>query len=136
MNHIQMQQQRNKYLETTVQTASPAQLLLMLYDGAIRFCKLGIEGIKENNIEKKHTNLTKVQAIIYELIASLDRNIEISDNLLRLYDYFIHRLTEANVKNNAESAEEVLGYLIDLKQTWAQAAASLNKSAKSGVANG
>jgi flagellar protein FliS len=134
MNQV-LQMQQNKYLEMTVQTATPAQLLLMLYDGAIRFCKLGIEGIKENDIQKKHVNLTKAQNIVYELIASLDRSIPISDSLLSLYDYFIHRLTEANLKKDVEPAEEVLGYLVELKQTWAQAAASVNKHA-SGVTHG
>lgn len=119
---IQAQLQRNKYLETTIQTATPAQLLLMLYDGAIRFCKLGIEGIQENNTEKANTNLTKVQSIVYEFIASLDRNVAVSDGLNRLYDYFIYRLTEANIGKKIEPAEEVLGYLVDLKMTWMQAA--------------
>lgn len=132
----QAQLQRNKYLETTVQTASHAQLLIMLYDGAIRFCRLAIEGIKEDDIEKKHTNLTKVQNIIYELIASLDRNAEVSDGLLRLYDYFIFRLTEANVQKKAEAAEEVLEYLIELKQTWVEASSSLNAGKQSGAGHG
>lgn len=123
MNQAQLQ--RNKYLETTVQTASPAQLLIMLYDGAIRFCRLGIEGIREGDIEKKHTNLMKAQNIIYELIATLDRKAEVSDGLLRLYDYFIYRLTEANTNKSAEPAEEVLNYLIELKQTWMEAASKL-----------
>jgi len=132
---LQMQLQRNKYLETTVQTASPAQLLLMLYDGAIRFCKLGIEGIKEDDVEKKHTNLTKVQSIIFELMSTLDKDIEVSDGLLRLYEYFIHRLTEANTRKDEEPAEEVLNYLVDLKQTWVQAASSMNKHV-SGASHG
>lgn len=133
---IPSQLQRNKYLETTVQTATPAQLLLMLYDGAIRFCKLGIEGIKENNVEKAHVNLTKVQSIIYELIASLDRNAEVSDGLLKLYDYFLHRLTEANIGKNTGSAEEVLAHLTDLKQTWTEAAQKLAGKQTAGVTHG
>lgn len=129
MNQAQLQMHRNRYLETTVQTASPAQLLLMLYDGAIRFCRLGIEGIQQQDYEKANLNIMKVQSIVYEFIASLDRSAEISENLLRLYEYFIHRLTEANVKKDQEPLEEVLAHLIDLKQTWSQAAANMNKPA-------
>ncbi|MCA0757560.1 flagellar export chaperone FliS [Paenibacillus sp. N4] len=123
---MQLQQQRNKYLETTVQTASPAQLLIMLYDGAIRFCRRGIEAIKEQNYADANTNLLKVQNIISEFIITIDRSSPISENLIRLYEYFNLRLIEANMKKDVESAEEVLGYLIDLKETWIQTAKQSN----------
>ncbi|CAG7656157.1 flagellar export chaperone FliS [Paenibacillus allorhizosphaerae] len=117
-----MQQlQRNKYLENSVQTATPAQLLIMLYDGAIRFCKQAIAAIKQNNYEEAHINLTKTQDIISEFVITLDRNSSIAESLLRLYEYFNFRLIEANIQKKAESAEEVLGYLIELKETWMQA---------------
>lgn len=132
---IQAQVNRNKYLETSVQTATPAQLLIMLCDGAIRFCRAGIEGIKENNYEKANINLCKVQNIISEFSASLDRNIEVADDLSKLYEYFNYRLIEANTKKIAEPAEEVLGYLIEFKETWAEAAKKANARA-AGVVNG
>ncbi|NIK79336.1 flagellar protein FliS [Paenibacillus castaneae] len=126
-------QQRNKYLETTVQTASPAQLLIMLYDGAIRFCRQGIEAIKEKKYSEAHTNLLKVQNIISEFIITIDRNSPMSENLLSLYEYFNTRLVEANMKKEIEPAEEVLGHLIELKETWIQAAKQYNQLAGQGV---
>jgi flagellar protein FliS len=120
-------QQRNKYLETTIQTASPAQLLIMLYDGAIRFCRQGIEAIKGNNYQDANTNLLKAQDIINEFIITIDRSSPMADNLLRLYEYFNTRLIEANMKKMIEPAEEVLTHLLDLKETWVQAAKQYNQ---------
>ena len=114
--------QRNKYLETSIQTATPAQLLIMLIDGAIRFCKQGIEAIREKDYAKANESLGRAQSIVNELNITLDRNVEISQSLALLYDYFNRRLIEANVSKKIEPAEEVLGYLIDLKETWVQAA--------------
>jgi flagellar protein FliS len=119
---VQAQAQRNKYLETTVQTATPAQLLIMLCDGAIRFCKASIEAIRNNNLEEANTQLVKVQNIISEFAITIDRSTAISEPLLRLYEYFNYRLVEANMKKSTEPVEEVLGYLIDIKETWIQAA--------------
>lgn len=123
-----IQAQRNKYLENTVQTASPAQLLIMLCDGAIRFCRAGIEALKTTNYQDANTNLVKVQDIISEFSITIDRNAPIADDLLRLYEYFNHRLIEANIKKSIEPAEEVLGFLIQLKETWLQAAKQVNAS--------
>lgn len=117
-----MQQQRNKYLENTVQTATPAQLLIMLCDGAIRFCRAGIEALKASNYPVANTNLVKVQDIISEFSITIDRSAPIAADLLKLYEYFTHRLIEANMKKSVEPAEEVLGYLMQLKETWLQAA--------------
>ncbi|MEK8131751.1 flagellar export chaperone FliS [Paenibacillus filicis] len=119
-----LQTQLNKYLENSVQTATPAQLLIMLCDGAIRFCKQGIAAINQQNFEEANLNLTKTQDIISEFIITLDKNSSIAEPLLKLYEYFNYRLIEANIQKKVDSAEEVLGYLIDLKQTWVEAAKS------------
>ncbi|WJH36316.1 flagellar export chaperone FliS [Paenibacillus sp. CC-CFT747] len=116
------QLQRNQYLNNSVQTASPQQLLILLYDGAIRFNRLGIEAIKQKNYADASTNLVKVQSIISELIATLDTKSNLAPQLTSLYEYFLFLLREANVKKDTTPAEEVLGYLIDLKDTWMQAA--------------
>lgn len=119
---LQYKQQQNRYLETTVNTATPAQLLLMLMDGAIRFCRAGIEGIKQGNAEESNRNFLKVQNIINEFVITIDRKAPIAENLLSLYDYFNRRLIEANIKKDAVPAEEVLAHLTDLRATWAEAA--------------
>ena len=110
-----------KYQQATVQTASGPQLLLMLYDGAIKFVRLGIEGIQQKSIEKSNTNLLKAQLIVHELIAALNYDYAVSKNLVLLYEYMIHQLIQANIRKNEKLAQEVLGYLVDLKETWADA---------------
>jgi len=125
---VLQQQPYNRYLETTVQTATPAQLLIMLYDGAIRFSRQGIEALKQNKYEEANRCLVRVQDIIQEFVITLDRNAPMSDSLLQLYEYFIHRLIEGNVKKQSEPIEEVMGYLIDLKETWVQASRTANAS--------
>lgn len=116
-----LQAPRNKYLETSVQTATPAQLLIMLVDGAIRFCRGGIESIKKGDYQEANTLLVKAQSIISEFSITLDRNAAIAPALLQLYEYFNFRLVEANIKKSAEPAEEVVQHLLELKETWIQA---------------
>lgn len=118
---IQAQLQRNKYLETTVSTATPAQLLLMLCDGAIRNCRAGIEAIHQNHPADAHMSFCKAQDIISEFAITLNREAPIAADLLKLYEYFQFRLIEANTKKQAEPAQEVLQHLQELKETWYQA---------------
>ena len=113
-----------KYQQSSVQTASPGQLVVMLYDGAIRFVKLGIMGIEERDIAKANNALIRAQNIINELIASLNFDIPISRNLLEIYDYMVRRLIEANLKKVKGPAEEVLTYLEELRGAWAQIVSS------------
>ncbi|MNI34418.1 Flagellar protein FliS [compost metagenome] len=110
-----------KYQQAQAQTASKPKLLIMLYDGAIRFVKAGMEGITEKNYEKANNNLCKAQAIINELISSLDYNYPIANDLVRVYEYMQHRLIESNVKKSTTQAKEVLEYLQDLREAWIEA---------------
>ncbi|TBL73017.1 flagellar export chaperone FliS [Paenibacillus thalictri] len=116
-----MLQQQNKYLEMTIQTATPAQLLIMLCDGAIRFCRKAIDSLNENKHQEAHNYLMRVQDIINEFVITLDKKSSVAEGLLQLYDYFIHRLMEANINKKAEPAEEVLQFLMELKNTWVEA---------------
>ncbi|MDO3412073.1 flagellar export chaperone FliS [Saccharibacillus sp. CPCC 101409] len=109
-----------RYRQTAVQT-SPAQLLIMTYDGAIRFVKTALEGMEAHDNEKTNLFLGKAQTIIAELITTLDRSYEISKTLYSLYEYMNYLLIQANIKKTKEPAEEALQYLRDLKETWVQA---------------
>ncbi|WP_248929446.1 flagellar export chaperone FliS [Paenibacillus hamazuiensis] len=131
-----MKPAQNKYLQTAVQTATPAQLLIMLYDGAIRFCRLSIEAIKQKKYEEANYNLGKAQAILRELAITLDPSVSMSEDLVKLYDYYIFRLIEANTKKIAEPVEEVMGYLVDLKEAWVQAAKMVTSGAATGAQHG
>ncbi|MCR4427029.1 MAG: flagellar export chaperone FliS [Firmicutes bacterium] len=111
-----------KYQETQVQTAPPETLVLMLYDGAIRFAGQGKADLLEGRRESAHRNLVRAQDILVELQTSLDFNMgEVAFNLWRIYEYLEHRLVEANTKRSSEPIDEVIGMLSDLRQTWAQA---------------
>lgn len=114
------------YLRTQVETASPGQLIVLLYDGAIRFMHRAIEGFDIGNpserIETINNNLLRAQDIIAELTACLDMEAggEIAANLFRLYEYMHHRLTHANVKKTAEPIREIVALMEDLKEAWTE----------------
>ncbi|UYO05197.1 flagellar export chaperone FliS [Paenibacillus sp. PSB04] len=119
-----------KYQQTQLQTASPAQLLLMLYDGAIRFVRLGIAGIEEQDYEKANTYLCKTQAVIHELMAALNYDYPIAKTLEQVYEYMLYRLINSNLKKNTAPAQEVLSYLLELREAWDTASKSLNKNSE------
>lgn len=109
-----------KYQQSSVQTASPAQLILMLYDGAIRFTKQGIEGVETKNFQKANYNFLRAQEVVNELIASLNHDYPIAANLMQIYDYFQRKLMEANVRKSIMPALEVVRLLGELKEAWTE----------------
>lgn len=115
------------YQQQQVVTAPREKLLLMLFDGAIRFCNQALKAHNDKNLAEVHKNLIKVQKIMEELMATLDMNIEIAKDLLSLYDYLYRRLVEANLKKDPAIVEEVVGFLSDLRQTWAEAMQTLRR---------
>lgn len=112
----------DKYRQSAVQTSSPSQLLLMMYDGAIRFGRIAAEGLERSDFETVNTNLGKAQTIVSELVTTLDNSYEVSKGLSTLYEYINYLFVEANIKKLNEPLEEALGYLLELRQTFAQAA--------------
>lgn len=116
-------QSAKQYQKQQVETASPEELLILMYDGAIRFLNVARKAMEEKNIEKSHNNLIRAQHIITELMASLDMEIggEVAQNLFRLYDYLHYRLVQANIKKDTAMIDEVLSHLRSLKETWEQA---------------
>ncbi|OKP98442.1 flagellar export chaperone FliS [Paenibacillus sp. P46E] len=123
-----------KYRQSSVQTSTPAQLVMMLYDGAIRFVRTAMDGLNKMDYEKTNLNFGKAQTIISELMSTLDQSYEVSKNLFSLYEYTNHLLIEANIRKNPEKAEEALGYLTDLRETWLQA--SKLAAGQTEIANG
>lgn len=111
----------NQYRNSAVQTASPSKLLMMLYDGAIRFVLAGIEGITSSDYQKANLNLGKAQSIVSELNSTLNRSIPVSSNLEAIYEYITYLLTQSNINKDDAPANEALGYLRDLRATWEQA---------------
>ena len=113
----------NQYMANTVNSASPEQLMLMLYDGAVRFISLGIQAIENGLIDKRAYYINKTSAIVSEFAATLDhsQDAKLAEDLDALYGYMLNRLMEANLKNDAAPLLEVKQLLSDLRATWAQA---------------
>jgi len=108
------------YANTKIQTATPAQLTLMLYDGAIKFCNLAINAVEEGQIEAANTNIKKVEAIIAEFRATLNFKYPIAKDFDNVYEYLGRRLLEANLHKDKEILEEVLSHLRVMRETWTE----------------
>ncbi|CAG9621441.1 flagellar export chaperone FliS [Sutcliffiella rhizosphaerae] len=108
------------YQQNSVNTATPGELTLMLYNGSLKFMKLAKKGIEENNIELKNTNLIKAQNIIQELMVTLDVSQDVGKSMMSLYDYMNRRLIEANLKNDQSIIEEIEIHMTEFRDTWKQ----------------
>ena len=106
------------YANSKVMTASPAELTLMLYEGAIKFCNIAILAIEEKDVSKAHNNIMKVERIIEEFQATLDHKYPVAKDFDSVYSYLMVRLQEANVKKDKEILEEVLKHLRTMRDTW------------------
>lgn len=109
-----------KYQNSKILTASPAELTLMLYDGAIKFGNIAILAMHEKDIPKAHANIIKVQRIITEFRSSLDRSYPVAQDFDNIYVYLLQRLLQANVKKDPEIMEEIIGHLRTLRETWVE----------------
>jgi flagellar protein FliS len=128
--------QFQQYQQQQVFTAPPDKLLIMLFDGAIRFCKLAQKALANKNVEESHHYLTKAEDIMVELMSSLNMDYEFSTNLYSLYDYLYRQLVEANLKKEEVPLDGVLEFLTELRQTWAEVAAKARESRKIVVGGG
>ena len=107
-----------QYNNNRILTASPAELTLMLYEGAIKFCNVAIIGIEQKDIEKAHKNIVRAQRIIEEFRITLDHKYPVAEDFERIYVYMLQRLLEANIKKDKEILEEVLVHLRSMRDNW------------------
>jgi len=107
-----------QYGNSRVLTASPAELTLMLYEGAIKFCNIAIVGIEQKDVQKAHTNIIKVEKIIDYLRKTLDMKYPVAQDFENIYVYLEKRLMEANAKKDAEILKEVKAHLDSVRETW------------------
>ncbi len=107
-----------QYKTSKVLTASPAELTLMLYEGAIKFCNIAILAIEQKEIEKAHINIRKAQKIIEHLMATLDMKYPVAKDFDNMYQYILRRLTEANMSKDPEILNEVLTHLHAIRDNW------------------
>jgi len=113
-----MQNAYTQYNNSKILTASPAELTLMLYDGAIKFANIAIAAIEANDANKAHVNIVKVQRIIDNFRSTLDKKYPVWEDFDRIYVYLLQRLFEANVHKDKEIMEEVLEHLRAMRDTW------------------
>lgn len=109
-----------QYNNSKILTASPAELTLMLYEGAIKFCNIAIVSAEQKDIEKAHNNIVKTERIIDYFRQTLDMNYEVAQDFERVYSYLGQRLTQANIKKDKEILEEVNQHLRAMRDTWKQ----------------
>ena len=109
-----------KYATNRIVTASPAELTLMLYEGAIKFCNIAILGIEEGSIQKAHDNITKAERIIQELKITLNHKYPVAKDFENIYNYLIRRLHQANMKKDIEIIKEIIPFFRELKETFTE----------------
>jgi flagellar secretion chaperone FliS len=115
--------QASTYKQNQVETATREEILIMLYDGAIRFLLLAKKAHENKDVQKRHENILRAQHIIQEFMSSLDMEIggEVAQNLYRLYEYLHHQLIQFTLKKDVAMVDEVLDHLRSLKATWTEA---------------
>lgn len=113
INQAYAQYNRNK-----IMTASPAELTLLLYDGAIKFCNVALLGLEQKDMEKVHINITKAEDIIVEFQATLNHKYAVAEDFDKIYKYIYELLVEANIKKDRELLERALSELRGMRDTW------------------
>jgi flagellar secretion chaperone FliS len=128
----------NQYLRTKVLTATPEQLQMMLFDGAVRFCEQARGAIAEKNFEQSYNLISRVQKILLELSGSLKHDIapDLCGKLAALYNYAYRKLIEANVRHDLAALDEAIAILKYQRETWGMLLDQLGKQKAGAVAKG
>ena len=106
------------YAKNKITMASPAELTLMLYDGAIKFCNIAAVAIEKKDMEKAHTNIVKAEMIIEEFQATLNHKYPVAEDFDKLYKYIYGLLVDANMKKDLELLEKATDELRGMRDTW------------------
>jgi len=125
--------QRNPYAEyknNQIMTASPAELTLMLYDGAIKFINISHEAIEKKDIEKANRNIQKASACIEELQLSLNKKYPVAEDFDNVYKYIRDRLLWANVKKDNDILQEAKDAVEEMRTTWKEVMRLTNNGQK------
>lgn len=111
----------NAYKTQQIMTASPEELTLILYNGAIRFVAESMKALEQGDKAKSHSANLRAQNIVREFMSTLDMRLEISKTWLPLYDYIEYCLIQGNVKKDVQQLGEAKGMLTEMRDTWAEA---------------
>jgi flagellar secretion chaperone FliS len=119
-----------EYQKSAVNGASPVQLVIMLYDGSLRFMEAGKHAVLTGDLDRQNQNLQRAQKIVMELMSCLDmeKGGDIAKNLLALYTYTLNELIEANMHDKVEPIDRAMKVLSDLREGWSD----LEKSLRTG----
>jgi len=113
-----MAKQLQTYQDNAVTTASGPQLTMMLYNGCIKFINQAKVALENNDFENKNYYIQRAQDIVQEFMITLDQTVEISQQMMPLYEYIYHQLQQANIKNEMKYLDEALEYVTDFRDTW------------------
>lgn len=117
-----MENPYEQFMAAQINTTPPEKLILMCYDGIIKFSKRAIENLNQKQIESAHRNILRAQAIITELRVSLRTDVgEVARNLDQLYDFINTHLLEANLRKDPRKLREVIEIISPLREAWAEA---------------
>ena len=111
------------YRQNALNTATPGELTLMLYNGCLKFIHQGKQAMEVNDIEKRNIALTKAQNIIRELMVTLKTDSDIGENMMRMYDFIMNRLVDANINNDLTALGEAEELVISFRDTWKEVVA-------------
>ncbi len=106
------------YKNNSIQTASPAELTLMLYEGAVKFCNIALGALEKHDLMKANDNIIKAEKIIIEFRATLDFKYPVAKDFDIVYDFIYRQLVEANIKKDAETLQIALKYIREMRDTW------------------
>jgi flagellar protein FliS len=111
-----------EYQKNAVVGASPLQLVIMLYDGALRAMELGKQAMSHKDLERQNSSIQKAQKIVLELTACLDLTLggDVAKNLFALYTYVVEQLVEANVQDKPEPIDRAIKVISDLRESWVE----------------
>lgn len=115
---IYNQNMAQQYNRNKILTASPAELTLLLYEGAIKFCNIAIVAIEKNDIQKAHDNIVKAEMIIEEFQATLNHKYPVAEDFDKLYNYIYGLLVGANIKKDKDILEKATEELRGMRDTW------------------
>lgn len=107
-----------QYNKSKILTASPAELTLLLYEGAIKFCNIALVGFENNDMQKVHTNIVKAENIIAEFQATLNHKYPVAEDFDKIYEYIFELLVDANIKKDKELLERALKEIRGMRDTW------------------
>ena len=111
---------QSAYKQNALNTASPGELTLMLYNGCLKFIHQADAAMKDQDVEKRNVYLTKAQNIIRELMVTLKAENEVGKDMLRMYEFILSRLIDANIKNDQQALHDAQGLVVEFRDTWKQ----------------